>query len=317
MTESETKKNETINTAHPSLQSFQENINSQYGEDGIIAEILKRLDAESETDHWCVEFGAWNGIYLSNTCNLIKNNGYKAVLIEASAEKHKELCKNFPQDDIYKICAFVDFSGESTLDNILAKTPIPNDFDFLSIDIDGCDYFILESLKTFKPKVICIEFNPIIPNEVEFVQPKDFKIKQSSSPRSIVALAKSKGYLLAAATFCNLFFIKEDLYEIVTGNSIPSSLESLRDDTETKTYLFIGFDGTVLSNRDSIYIPWHQITLKPRDLQQIPAYLRTYPADYSYRQRIGFVFFTLFKFPDVFKDRIIGKLKRTLKRNKR
>ncbi len=45
-------------------------------------------------------------------------------------------------------------------------------FDFLSIDIDGCDYHIFEQLELFTPKIICIEFNHMIPNEVEFVQVK-------------------------------------------------------------------------------------------------------------------------------------------------
>ena len=43
-------------------------------------------------------------------------------------------------------------------------------FDFLSIDVDGCDYYLFESLTKYKPKLICIEYNPTIPNDVEFIQ---------------------------------------------------------------------------------------------------------------------------------------------------
>ena len=43
------------------------------GEDGIIQEINKRLNLEENKEmRWCEEFGACNGIYLSNTFNLIK-----------------------------------------------------------------------------------------------------------------------------------------------------------------------------------------------------------------------------------------------------
>ena len=33
--------------------------------------------------------------------------------------------------------------GNNNLDNILSKTPIPNKFNYLSIDIDRANYYIL------------------------------------------------------------------------------------------------------------------------------------------------------------------------------
>ena len=41
------------------------------------------------------EFGAWDGKYLSNTYYLIKNKGYKAILIEGDENKVNDLKKNF------------------------------------------------------------------------------------------------------------------------------------------------------------------------------------------------------------------------------
>jgi hypothetical protein len=162
----------------PPLASFRKNVHSQYGEDGLVAEILERIRGSVPLDGWCVEFGAWDGVYLSNTCDLIRSRGYRAVLIEGSPEKYVELCRNHPSDDVIKVRRFVMLDGESTLDRVLAETPIPSGFDFLSIDIDGCDYHVLETLKVHRPKVICVEFNPTIPNEVEYVQARD----SSSSP---------------------------------------------------------------------------------------------------------------------------------------
>ena len=54
------------------LNSFEKKIYSQFGEDGILEEILKRL-GEQNIDKWCVEFGARDGISDSNTYNLINN----------------------------------------------------------------------------------------------------------------------------------------------------------------------------------------------------------------------------------------------------
>ena len=63
------------------LNNFSNQIYSQFGEDGILLEILSRL-GDKNLDKWCVEFGARDGISDSNTFNLIKNHNYKAVLIE-------------------------------------------------------------------------------------------------------------------------------------------------------------------------------------------------------------------------------------------
>ena len=154
---------------------------SQFGEDGIIEEIFKRLDSKIKLDRWCCEFGAWDGVYLSNTCHFIRNLGFNAILIEANKNKVSELNKNFPSDNVLKIQKTVTFQGSNSLDNIFSETVIPLNFDFLSIDIDGADYHIFDSIKKYKPKVVCIEFNPLIPNSVEYVQPKDMKIKHDQA----------------------------------------------------------------------------------------------------------------------------------------
>ena len=57
----------------------------------------------------------------------------------------KNISKNYVKTlfhEIIKLNKFVDFKGENSLDKILQNTKIPTNFDFLSIDIDGCDYFI-------------------------------------------------------------------------------------------------------------------------------------------------------------------------------
>lgn len=52
------------------LLEHKKDVYSQTGEDGIIETILSTI---GDRDGWCVEFGAWDGQYLSNTRNLIEN----------------------------------------------------------------------------------------------------------------------------------------------------------------------------------------------------------------------------------------------------
>jgi phospholipid N-methyltransferase len=117
------------------LMDFSQNAYSQAGEDGIIIKILEILP---ENDRWCVEFGAADGIFYSNTRNLIINEGYSAILIEADKGLFKKLQKNYlGNPNVITINQFVGWSDKDNLDQILSSTPIPEDFDLLSIDIDG------------------------------------------------------------------------------------------------------------------------------------------------------------------------------------
>ncbi len=259
------------------LSDFSGNVYSQFGEDGIISEILDRIEAIQPLTKWCVEFGAHDGVTYSNTCNLIRSRGFRAVMIEPSPERARSLADNHPQPEVIKIASMVGLEGDTRLDRILASTPVPVEFDVLSIDIDGCDYWILESIEAYRPSVVVIEFNFNIPNAVEFVQSRDLSVTQGSSPRSLQLLAESMGYELVATTFPNLIFVRRDLRTAVLGSSAPvATLEELRDDTDRVVYAFSGYDGTLLFSTPTLKFSWHRTTLDPARFQPIPKYWRSF-----------------------------------------
>lgn len=270
---------------------FARNEYSQFGEDGIIEHVLARIP---NNDNWCVEFGAWDGIHLSNTFNLVKNKGYHPVLIEADKKKFQELQRNMSPFDAVLVNTFVTFDGVNTLDNILGRTIIPKDFDFLSIDIDGNDYWIFDSLTEYRPKVICIEYNPSIPNDVEYVQPRDFSVQKGSSALSICKLAKQKSYELVVTTRCNLIFVDKALFYLFQVDD--NRLTSLRDDSDTRVYAFVGYDGTIMHSKP-IHFLWHDFTVNQEELQGLPGFLRKFPSDYSIFQKLLFASFLLVREP--------------------
>ena len=286
-----------------SLNKFEKKIYSQFGEDGIIQEIIKRV-GEKNLDKWCVEFGAKDGISDSNTYNLIKNLDYNAVLIEGDKKFFNELKSNIKTDKVVKINKFVSFEGSNKLENILQNTKIPKNFDFLSIDIDGCDYHIFEQLELFTPKIICIEFNHMIPNEVEFVQSKNFSFKQGCSPKSLVNLAKLKNYHLVANTLTNLFFVHENIKNFVLEENI--TLESIRNDENVKNLIFSGYDGTLFTTKP-VEISWHKIKVENKNLQILPKYLRKFPGDYNLVDKVIFYIFREFLFPGRFLKKLFKK----------
>jgi len=53
--------------------------------------------------------------------------------------------------------------------SILSDNDVSKDFDFLSFDIDGYDYHVLnEMLSAYRPKLICAEINEKIPPPIKF-----------------------------------------------------------------------------------------------------------------------------------------------------
>jgi hypothetical protein len=268
------------------LDAYAKNVFSQTGEDGIIEKILETIGSN---DKWCVEFGAWDGEHLSNTCNLIRNRDFAAVLIEADSQKYRELQQKYcGNNSVFPVNAFVGFSGKSILDEILKPTSIPLDFDVLSIDIDGNDYHVWKAVSLYQPKVICIEYNPTIPTEVEFVQKPDQGIAQGASLLSLIQLGKEKGYELVAITALNAIFVHNKYFpQMNIGNNSPFQL---RTDFSSVTYLFTGYDGTtMISGKGNL--PWHGIDYREKRLQQLPHFLRKYPGNYNFLERALFNLF--------------------------
>ena len=232
---------ELVNDAivHSPLLAYSRNVTSQCGEDGIIEHICDVLDP---ANRYCVEFGAWDGVYLSNTCNLIKNKKWRGVMLEADAEKHAEVVENYAADHVIALNRRVDVSGENSLDNILSAISAPTEIGVLSIDIDGNDYHIWESLKKFSAQLVVIEFNPTVPNDVIFVQDTSPQVNQGCSLLALIHLAKEKGYELVCATAFNAFFVKADKYAMfgIDDNSINTMYIPIHNER-----IFQGFDGTI------------------------------------------------------------------------
>lgn len=193
------------------LNDFRDNAHSQCGQDGVIAKALEILGVSSG---YCVEFGAWDGLYLSNTRRFLKTPLFGGCLIEADPARFGQLAKLYDgRPDITTVNSMVDFKGENSLDNILKRADAPEDFDVLSIDIDSDDYHVWNSLFKFKPKLVLIETNPYFPFFIEYIQkPKLGRFPSGASVVSMYKLARSKGYMPVAYIGHDWLFVREDLY---------------------------------------------------------------------------------------------------------
>lgn len=267
-------------------------VTSQNGEDGVIEKIFEIIGEESRS---CVELGALNGTHDSNVWSLMKKKGWTGVLIEADRTYFEKLQKEYINlDRAHCVNAFVSFAGEDSLDRIFAHTSLPHMFDLFSLDIDGNEYHLWESLSNYRPRVMVVEFNPSIPNEIAFIQPRDMQIFQGSSLRALVELGKRKGYELVAANKTNAFFVLKELFP--RFDIADNSIDALRTDHHYETKLFQLYDGTLMLTGNTRLI-WHNIPIDREKLQVLSKRKRVYPANINPSAGIRTVKYLVRKLP--------------------
>lgn len=194
------------------------NVFTQNGEDGIVQHIFERIGAGGRV---CCEFGAWDGIHFSNCRNLILQ-GWQAVMIEGDHDKYTALAKTYKDNPSVKtIHRFVD-TANNRLDHILNELEVDS-LDFLSIDIDGLDYEILESIN-MRPRVICVEVNAGHDPRSQSLIPSHIAKENVGQPLEIfVRTATEKGYNVVCYTG-NAFFVLQELCERYSLPSLSSQV---------------------------------------------------------------------------------------------
>lgn len=255
-------------------------ITSQSGEDGIISRIFHVLDTHHSTSdennnsidqkekvrkRICIDIGAWDGKHLSNTYSLLvgedkKNNKkekWHGILIEADKDRFQEL--RTLHEPLGNTCLNIEVSciseSPNSLVNIIKrleeKEEIPKDFDFLTIDVDSFDYWLMEDMLNigkYRPKLICIEFNPTMPNNLIYIQPRCDNIHHGNSLAALTELAMAYGYTLVETTLYNAFFLRTDLYEecFRLNEEIPflPTIDVLHEPT-MGTSMYQLYDGTM------------------------------------------------------------------------
>lgn len=253
------------------LLNFQRNVTSECGEDGILAQLFAKL---GEGTRYCVEVGAYDGLKYSNTFSLIREREWNGVLIENDAEAFRKLETNYRDcAGVQTLNATVSATGPNSLDKLLSQVSAPREIDLLCIDVEGNDYHLWANLRRYRPRVVMIDFNPTIPNDVLFVQEDSAHINDGASLSALIELGVAQGYELAAATTWNAIFVRRDLFHIldIPDNRIDKMyypIFEMRVFWSINCYLHVvGCDRLVR----------HNYIFDPEQIQPIPANVRTIP----------------------------------------
>jgi hypothetical protein len=196
------------------LKNKRADVTSQFGEDGVIAAIF---DLIGFTNKWCLEVGAADGRWLSNTYNLL-SQGWQGVLIESDEDQFAKLVKCWP--DAHCVNALLEATGENCIDRILARADAPKTLDLMSIDIDGQDYYVWLELKDYTARVIVIEHAYHLDKWANDYIPPIGGPGQCGKT-AMAELAKKKGYTVVCRTDCNTIAVQNNLY--------PKLVEGIKD----------------------------------------------------------------------------------------
>ncbi|MFQ5994990.1 MAG: hypothetical protein ACE5K1_07825 [Acidiferrobacterales bacterium] len=192
------------------LELAEKSVYSQHGEDGVIEALLRHIPA---TYDYIVEFGAYDGITMSNSRYLIEDKGWSAFLIELDSRFYKRLASLYAENE--KVTTLRAAVTPTNINRLFKQAEVPKDFDILSIDIDGPDYYVWQGLTEYRPKIVIIEYNSSIAPEREYVVPAQEAFARGGTDRegasflSLYQLGKSKGYRLVYSELsgANLFFV--------------------------------------------------------------------------------------------------------------
>ena len=194
---------------------------SQNDEDGILAEIFRRIGAGRPGQPGrFVEFGVSDG----RECNTLKLlvEGWQGLWMESDAASCERIRRVFaaPLAEGRLELKETSVTAEN-IDGLIAgaRVAAAGELDLLSIDIDGNDYHVLKAIRSVRPRVLVIEYNGKFPPPIDLVLPYnpahrwDGSDYAGNSLQAIANLAARRGYRLVGTniTGVNAFFVREDL----------------------------------------------------------------------------------------------------------
>lgn len=215
---------------------------SQNNEDGILLYLFSQIGMTSKR---CIEVGcdltgSTVGIPEGNSINLIVNFGFDGLIIDIDKSKADAILHFFAQclttkhfhrpatdtgpAGIYSPAIQCCQVSVDNINDVFEKAGFTGEIDLLSIDTDGADVTMWQSVDAVSPRVVMVEVNNRLPfDQVVYgswstsTAPRDTLSYQQSWGSSLAAaceVANEKGYIFAGMdlTLINAFFVRKDVW---------------------------------------------------------------------------------------------------------
>lgn len=187
---------------------------SQYGQDGMIAEIFRRIGAGQKR---FVEIGT---APLENNTGFLLFQGWTGLWLDAALPADRDLPGNLAHLIAGgKLRADRSFLTKENVAPLLAGYGFHDGVDFLSVDLDYNTFHLFEACLPTKPRVIAVEYNGQLPADFNWVAPYvedavwDKSLAYGASLKALVTKAGGAGYSLVGCELSgsDAFFVRDDL----------------------------------------------------------------------------------------------------------
>jgi hypothetical protein len=197
------------------LLRYEQQVFSQNGEDGALAEIFRRIGT---TDRRFVEVGVGDG--LENITVFWLAQGWQGCWLEGDEKCIAGIREHFWQPlakgDLVLRQTFITAEN---IAGLLAELKVPREFDLLSVDIDRNTWFVWQALKEYRPRVVVAEYNSSWPADVDWkVEYRPDMVHNctaymGASLKAYEKLGAELGYALVGCDLSgiNSYFVRQDL----------------------------------------------------------------------------------------------------------
>lgn len=208
---------------------------SQWGEDGIIQFILEHCEIGHET---FVEIGT-EDYRQSNTRFLVEGSSWRGLAIDGGTA-HVDFITSSGLSWKYGVTGVSSFVTAENIDQTLKSNATEGEIGLLSVDIDGVDYWVLESISTVDPQIVIVEYNGFYGSELALTVPYDPSFVRNeyhdsnfywgASLAAFDHQLSNRGYGLVACNRAgnNAFFVRNDCLGAMTSLSVAEAYQEPR-----------------------------------------------------------------------------------------
>jgi hypothetical protein len=217
-------------------------LRSQNEEDGIT---LALFDQIGVTNRRFVEIGS--GLSGGNSACLSADLGWTGLMVDGDEAHMNQVRRRFPG-----VTAVAAWITRENINDLILEAGLGGEVDFLSIDLDGNDYWVWEALTACSPRVVVIEYNSAfgpdravtIPYDPKFDRHKYRFVYYGASLAALAKLGAVKGYRLVTTepNGVNAFFLRNDIEPSIPG---CTAAEAFR--------LFLRYDLWMQTKKEDVY----------------------------------------------------------------
>jgi hypothetical protein len=241
--------NSQISLESTDLSDYEFKIFSQWGEDGILQYLTRNLEIDENS---FIEFGV-EDFFESNCRFLMMKDHWKGFVIDGSRKNIDAICSSYYFFQ-YQLETCESFITRENIGELLERSGFSKNVGIISVDIDGVDYHIFESLAEWNPAIFIFEYNSVfgkesavtVPYDPQFVRRQKHWSNQywGASLAAFDYLARLRGYSIVGVNSAgsNAFFVRNDLLnDRVKATSVaecfrPMSFRDSRDKAGNLTY---------------------------------------------------------------------------------